>query len=327
MNRLAITRLASGGLITNYYCSSRCRHCLYGCSPDWEKRYITRDQAGDNFRAVKSLKCRSVHIGGGEPFLNPDGLKEVVREAFDQGVSIEYIETNSSWFIDEPGAVELLSEIRHLGVSTLLVSISPFHNEHIPFRKVLGVMEACRRSGLTVFPWVQGFVSDISSFDVDTIHSLKEYTGRFGAGYVAGIPDRYWMHFGGRAIETFRDLFSPRPASIIAGSCCGCRELADTSHFHLDLFGNYVPGLCSGLAIRSPDLRRPLTVTDYPIITTLFNRGVAGLYEIAVSEYGFAPADGYLSKCHLCLSIRKYLVMVKKIDSPELQPNQFYENV
>ena len=41
MTELNIRRLRSGGIITNYFCTSRCGHCLYNCSPQWEKEYIT----------------------------------------------------------------------------------------------------------------------------------------------------------------------------------------------------------------------------------------------------------------------------------------------
>ncbi len=45
MQLLHISSLYSGGLITNYYCTSQCRHCLYGCSPKWPKEYIIKEKA------------------------------------------------------------------------------------------------------------------------------------------------------------------------------------------------------------------------------------------------------------------------------------------
>lgn len=39
----SIDRLESGGVITNYTCTSRCAHCLCGCSPGWPKEYMDRD--------------------------------------------------------------------------------------------------------------------------------------------------------------------------------------------------------------------------------------------------------------------------------------------
>ena len=66
MAEFVIKKLRSGGLITNYFCSSSCGHCLYNCSPHWEKRYIDPYTVEKNLRAVRALGCRSVHIGGGE---------------------------------------------------------------------------------------------------------------------------------------------------------------------------------------------------------------------------------------------------------------------
>ncbi|MBW2207433.1 MAG: hypothetical protein JRG79_11030 [Deltaproteobacteria bacterium] len=37
---LVINGLISGGMITNYFCTSSCGHCLYSCSPKREKDYI-----------------------------------------------------------------------------------------------------------------------------------------------------------------------------------------------------------------------------------------------------------------------------------------------
>ena len=87
----------SGGMITNYFCTSRCGHCLYNCSPRWEKEYITTPTAEKNLQAVRSLGCRAVHIGGGEPLLRPEALAEVLKVAAKLGVAVAYVETNASW--------------------------------------------------------------------------------------------------------------------------------------------------------------------------------------------------------------------------------------
>jgi len=132
MVELNIRRLISGGIITNYFCTSSCGHCLYNCSPQWKKEYITPETSEKNLQAVRSLGCRSVHIGGGEPLLRPDGLAAVLKIANALGVAVEYVETNSSWFKDSRSAEAFLKDLRTQGLETLLVSISPFHNEHIP---------------------------------------------------------------------------------------------------------------------------------------------------------------------------------------------------
>ena len=325
---LHIRRLTSGGLITNYHCTSRCRHCLYACSPRRDKNFIDAATAARSFRKIRALGCVSVHIGGGEPFLHPEGLQAILAAARETGVGIEYVETNSSWFTDQDAAEALLRDLKKLGLATLLISISPFHNEHIPFRKVKGVIAACRATGLQAFPWINDFYREIDSFDDAALHPLEEYAAKFGQDYLTRLPGRYWIHLGGRAVETFKNIF---PARSLEAVCTegrgGCRELLDTRHFHLDLDGHYIPGLCSGLAIKAEDLGEPLDLDQYPLLTTLFNNGVQGLLDYAATRHGFQPATSYISKCHLCLEIRSYLVLQKQVKTPELQPLGFYENL
>ena len=130
---LSISHLLSGGLITNYYCSSTCRHCLYRCSRRLPAEYISAETARVNLETVRELGCRTVHIGGGEPLLKTDGVASVLEVANQVGVHIDYVETNSSWYRNYDAACAVLEELSDRGLSTLLISISPFHNEHIRF--------------------------------------------------------------------------------------------------------------------------------------------------------------------------------------------------
>lgn len=324
---LQIRHLSSGGLITNYYCTSRCAHCLYCCGPQWDKRYIDETTTRLNLEKIRALGCRAVHVGGGEPFLNPDGLLRVLEVAREAGVRIEYVETNSSWYQDLDSAVARLRELKARGLETLLVSISPFHNEHIPFQKVKGVIEACRMTRLAAFPWVSDFYRELDAFDPANTHRLQEYEERFGVDYLGKIPARYWIHFGGRAVQTFAPILKAYDcAAILSLNRRGCRELQDVTHFHLDLFGNYIPGLCSGLAFRRDDLGTAITAAKYPLLARLHETGINGLFE-AGREQGFEATGCYLNKCHLCLDIRQYLVMDRQLEFPELAPLGFYENL
>ena len=326
--RLAINHLDSGGLITNYYCTSRCRHCLYGCSPGWEKQYIDRETTEKNVLKLKGLGCNSIHIGGGEPFLKPDELEMVVETTLSLGVRIEYVETNSSWYKDKESAGQILSSLSKRGLSTLLISMSPFHNEHIPFYKVKGVIEACNAVGMNVFPWISDFYAEIDTFDDKSVHTISEYENRYGGDYLAKLPSRYWIHFGGRALKTFANVFGLKSyQQVLSSNKAGCLELLDVSHFHFDLFGNYIPGLCSGLAIHYDDLGNLIFPEKYPFLHILFEKGITGLFEYVSSRYDFKPSDGYMSKCDLCFDIRRYLVLDRGVASRDLQPKGFYENV
>ena len=109
-----------------------------------KKKYIDPQTAQENLRTLRKLGCSSVHIGGGEPLLKPDELGDVLEISSKVGVNIEYVETNSSWYKDPDSARTILLKLRKRGLQTLLVSISPFHNEYIPFSRIQGVIEAAR---------------------------------------------------------------------------------------------------------------------------------------------------------------------------------------
>jgi len=325
---LQINCLDSGGLITNYYCTSSCRHCLYCCSPRWPKDYMDQEILAQILRKIKSLGCNSVHIGGGEPFLNLNGLEMVVETTLSMGVDIEYVETNSSWYRDSATACQTLSSLHKKGLSTLLISISPFHNEHIPFFKVKGVIEACRKVGMNVFPWIAAFYDELDAFDDKCCHGLSEYEIRYGPDYLRKLPSRYWIHFGGRALKTFAKIFPTWSCNeIVSSNEGGCNELLNVSHYHFDLFGNYIPGLCSGIAIDCHDLGKLISREKYPFLHTLFQEGVSGLFELVSSSYRYRPTAAYISKCHLCLDMRRYLVLEEGIVTREFQPRGFYENL
>jgi len=258
MQRLNISHLMSGGLITNYYCSSRCRHCLYRCSPRWPKEFITEDTARANLQTMKRLNCFSIHIGGGEPLLNPEAVLRILNVANELGVHVEYVETNSSWFKD-----------------------------------------------------------------------LKTACDHYGENYTKSILDRYWVSAGGRALDLISE-FSPQYSveDIIQKNRGGCKELANTSHFHFDLYGNYVPGLCAGLSVRREDMGEPLSEADYPLLTLLFNNGIGGLLDFVRETYHFKESKtSYANKCELCAEIRFFLVNEKGIVSRELQPKMHYGDV
>jgi hypothetical protein len=192
---------------------------------------------------------------------------------------------------------------------------------------VQGVIEAAGMAGVGIFPWITDFISDLSRFDPARSHSLDEYRRIFGDHYLTQILQRYWIHLGGRALETFRPFLGGKSCQqILDENSGGCAvELSDTSHFHIDLFGNYIPGLCSGLAISDDDLGTPLSEERYPILVELYSNGIRGLVQTARDKFGFSPQrSDYINKCDLCTEIRKHLIKNDYDRSNELKPKEFY---
>jgi hypothetical protein len=327
MTRFAVKHLASGGVITNYNCVSQCGHCLYNCGPHRPKDYLDAAMAEKIFRTIIQWGCGSVHIGGGEPLMQPRKLEAVLEAARTAGMGIDYVETSSAWFVDGEKAVSVLQALKAAGLRTLLVSISPFHNAAIPYARVMGVIDACRRSGIQVFPWVNAFVRDLSRLDIRRPHAMSEFEAAYGSDYLKRIPDRYWIHLGGRALQTFRPVYPRHPLEhVLEKSPPNCsRALGDTSHFHIDLYGNYIPGLCAGLALAMEDLGGPFSAEAYPLLHRLATAGIRGLYEMAVQDCGFVPQrSAYLNHCDVCSEIRGVLSRLGNGRFRELAPAGHY---
>ena len=114
---------------------------------------------------------------------------------------------------------------------------------------------------------------------------------------------------------------------ILSSNQGGCRELLAVNHFHFDLFGNYIPGLCSGLSIHRDDLGKEISEEKYPVLHVLFNDGIRGLFNLISREFGFQSSESYMSKCHLCLDLRRHVVLDRGMAPRDLQPTAFYEHV
>jgi hypothetical protein len=317
-----LNNIVGGGIITNYSCPSRCAHCLYRCSPRRESDYLTVGTAESLGRALLSMGCSQVHIGGGEPFLNIDSLCRTVAALAEVGVSLSYIETNAFWAVDDDTAIPVLRRLSESGVRCLLVSISPFHNEFIPFERTRCLLDMCGKTGMRVFPWVESFVPLLERLDPTSPHSLEEYEALFGDHFLPRVRRSYGITEGGRAIDTYRRFSTPQSADEIAERAGPCRELADTGHVHLDLNGMLVPGLCTGLQIPHHVLGG--VWQEGRVINLLYDEGVGGLLEWARRGFGFQPeSSGYTSKCDLCNHLRGWLVRTGE-EFPDLGPRGYY---
>lgn len=324
-----IRKLRSGGVITNYHCTSRCKHCLYNCHPKRDKSYLSPERALAIFNHIRRHGCYSVHIGGGEPMLKPDTLLEIMESADRSGISIDYAETNASWFSDLSGAMMLLKDLKRSGMNALLVSISPFHNEFVPLYKTKGVLEAARNVGLNIIPWIAEFIPILSQLNEKKTHVLDEFQPFLDRRVLDQIKSMYWIHFGGRSLNTYRphmpllsykQVMDQRPRDCLI-------ELTSTGHFHIDLNGRYIPGLCSGLAMDMTYLGKPLTIANHPILTRLAMGGIRSLAQWAEQRFAYRPGNrGFINKCDLCNEIRNHIAFHEEGPQfEELYPAEFYD--
>ncbi|MCL2070230.1 MAG: 4Fe-4S cluster-binding domain-containing protein [Treponema sp.] len=292
-------RLSSGGVMVNYRCSAACRHCLYSCSPTRKAAnspddYVDEESAEEICRLLKKGDCPSVHIGGGEPFLDFEGLLMMVRKLGQARVRLDYIETNASWLklagdssLEEANRKEAGEKLRRLmdaGANCLLISHDSFHAEYVPKNAPLFLAELCGKAGMDFFLW-------------DAQQS--------------GIS------YGGRAVNIERELAPLRqaplhkaqlyPAENFTAKSSPCRNLLHTGHFHVDLNCNFIPPRCTGIIIPLSEALTDIPEGKYAAFQALYSGGVSALMSLARQQGFSADPAGYPSRCNLCFHLRHFL--------------------
>jgi len=272
---------------------------------------------------LRRLGCRGVHIGGGEPFLNPDGLVALINIIINSGLRLDYIETNAAWITDDDNRNrKILSDVINAGGECIMVSTDPFHIEFIPFWKPERLIRLLKETGAQYFIWQERYLPMLRKLDPRKTYTGDELKNVCGYDVTGQCAREYGMSFNGRALNLLRKYGKKKPVDSLPESC---PELNNTSHFHIDFLGRYIPPGCTGMGIIIEDVDKELDLVKYPVMSRLFNGGVKSLLEYA-QELGFqSESDGYVSKCELCFDIRKFLITQDRQAYPDLTPESFYK--
>lgn len=320
---MKLGKLHHGGVMTNYKCTAACRHCLYSSSPDRSGGYISRGKAVEICTLLKKGGCRSIHIGGGEPFLHFEGLVDILNIAKSASIAVEYIETNAYWATDTKSACKKLNRLLEAGADTLCISVDPFHVEYVPLDRVYTLIDACNQTGFGYFLWHQQYLNILSKSGLDTSvpWSRKELESILGRDYIWNTAQNYGITFGGRAQCIEKEYLELRSIESIIDSMI-CPSLLSTGHFHVDLYGNYIPPSCTGIVIPLSEASSEIDLDKYPVLRALLKGGVSALLDYAERK-GFHPnSSGYTSKCSLCIDIRQWLC--ENSPTSELYSEHYY---
>jgi len=317
--------LYHGGIMVNYTCNAVCRHCLYSSSPTRNPGYITEENAENICQLLHKGGCRSVHIGGGEPFLNFDGLLMMIRQLNKYGIKLEYIETNAYWAANPENKKEILEKLKSLlneDVKALCISIDPYHAEFIPYGAPLSLAKYCEKTGMDYFLWRGESIPILSGLDPQKIHSRQEMEKLLSRDYIGRTARQFGITYGGRAINIEKEFGALLPVENLISLTSPCRNLLSTNHFHVDKDAHFIPPGCTGIRIPLAEAVFGIPETQYPVFEALYNGGVAAILELAL-QHGFLPDDtGYPSKCNLCFHIRHFL---SGKDFAELDKNHYDE--
>lgn len=339
MERIKIPQPISGGLMLSYKCSAECRHCMYACSPKWAGDWITEDelekylpqlakviQPSPYGRQYMSLS-HGLHFSGGEPFMNFELLLKAVEISKELSIPSTFVETNCFWCKSDGFTRDRLNALREKGLKGIMISVNPYYAEYVPFERT----ERCIRISHEVFGenmmvYQLEYYRIFKSLGITDRLSIEDY---LALTQETSISDRVELFLMGRAADRLKDLYPGYVSDRFLDMPCQ-PDFLRSWHNHFDNYRNFMPGFCGGISLGSwfeldQLLEEGIDLSNRPVLECLVNEDMRGLFNFA-SDMGYQEIDdGYVSKCHLCLDIRKHLASIS--DFEELQPRQFYEQL
>jgi len=335
MKKLFVPKPISVGIFLSYKCTSECRHCMYACSPRWKADWISEKDLQEILTQLYGKIQPSpfgpdriginygLHFTGGEPFLNFDLLLRAVEMAHEIRIPSTFVETNSFWCIDDKSTREKLLRLKDSGLDGILISVNPFILEQVPFERTERAIKISReifKENSIVYQEI--FYHQFIELNIKDTSSFEDYlqkVGLSGLSFVELLPM-------GRATYKLEHLYKKYPAKQFFGKSCK-EDLTREWHAHIDNYGNYMTGYCGGISLgdaRNLDsICSGINLEELPILNALLNN-LEKLYELSVKEFGYKEKkEGYISKCHLCLDIRRHITQQTN-KFKELRPREFY---
>jgi hypothetical protein len=199
--------------------------------------------------------------------------------------------------------------------------------EYVPFERT----ERCIRIsqevfGANVMVYQPEYYQRFTQLGIKKRLSLDRYLGLVGKD---DLTERVELFLMGRAARQLRVLYPFFPAKRFFSEPCQPPVLRDW-HNHFDNYGNIMPGYCGGISLGSWGeldklIDEGIDMEEHPILGFLLAEDIGGLFSFARDMGYQEDSEGYISKCDLCLSLRRYLV--SRGDFEELSPKEFYNQL
>jgi hypothetical protein len=295
---------------------------MYACSPTWKGDWVSKDDllevltqlsAKINNRYPPGFKKIGInhgfHLTGGEPFLNFELLLEATQIAARQRIPATFVETNCFWCSSDDDTKDRLLQLREAGLDGILVSVNPFILEYVPFERTERAARISKEVfGENVLGYQKFFYHQFKRLNIRSTLPFEDYlrmAGLQSLRYVELIPmDRAPYKLG--------NLYRRYPVERFFDESC-LEELTRDWHVHVDSYCNYMVGYCGGISLGDARnlesiCEKGIDLNDHVIIRALVS-DMKGLYDLAVREFDCKElSEGYISKCHLCVDVRRHLV-------------------
>jgi hypothetical protein len=137
-------------LVLSSRCNASCAHCSTSCGP-YRKEALGRDEIFrlmNEAAAIDDGRPLEFHITGGEPFLDFDLLLATVAHGRSLAGSVTCV-SNAFWARSIEETRQKLTQLRDAGLQLLAISVSRFHEQYVPLRRVRLALEVAASIGLT----------------------------------------------------------------------------------------------------------------------------------------------------------------------------------
>lgn len=337
MKKLHISAPISCGIFLTYKCTGSCRHCMYASAPGWDADWLSFEHAKLIFEQLAGKIQAApygeneiginygIHFTGGEPFLNFDRLLELITLAKKYRMPSMFVETNCFWCTDDTTTRKKLKKLKQNGLHGILISVNPFILEYVPFARTERAIRISQQIfHRNVIVYQDFFYHLFQRFELKETLPLEAFMHKAPDSfhYVELLPM-------GRAVYALSSFHRKYPARAFFGTSCR-EELTREWHVHIDNYCNYLPGYCGGTTLGDArmldSLLQGIDLDEHPILDAIVT-DLGMLYDIATRDFSYKELnDGYISKCHLCLDMRKHIAG-QTDEFKELQPRTFYTHL
>jgi organic radical activating enzyme len=334
MEKVRLPQPISAGLMLSYQCNAECSYCMYACSPRW-REWISEEDLNELLNTLTGKIKPSpggehsvslnygLHFTGGEPFLSFDLLLKAVKMARQFDIPSTFVETNGHWCLDDKVTKEKLEALKESGLQGILISVNPFYLEYVPFERT----ERCIAIASEVFAqntmvYQQEYYYRFKELGIKARRPVEEYL-KLEQSDLARNVELFLM---GRAPYRLQRFYTKYSSDYFIKEPC-LPPLVRSWHNHFDNYGNWLPGYCGGISLGNWHdldllLEQGLYLGEHPVLGFIIKQDFTGLLRYA-RDFGYEESrEGYVSKCHLCVDIRKYLMT--KQEFKELKPKEFY---
>jgi uncharacterized Fe-S cluster-containing radical SAM superfamily protein len=314
----------SGGIILSYQCNLSCIHCLYNCRGNW-KNWISINKLEEILKILKKkVSFVSLHLTGGEPFINFPLLIESVKLCKNYGIHF-FVETNCYWAKNEEIAEEKLKQLKENGLNSIMLSYSIFYLEKVPVEN----FEIAMKKSFEIFG-----MENVTFYTMSAYKMIKESGIKGNMKFddsLKIIGEEKFLKFlrnyivpKGKCLYTLENWFVKFRAEKFKGANC-IAEFLNPYHIHIDLYGNYITSFCSGI---TPGNFYDVLDEGININDKILNFLMTDIYDLLLwaESYGYKRKEGYINKCHLCLDIRKFLIK-NGFNFESLKPEEFYSQL